>query len=421
MIAIGVFLLVYVIMMALPRWRAVAAILGGVFFVCCGILPLGEVAAAIDWGVLMMIAGSMGLVALFVKSQMPLKMAEVLVAYTHSYKWTIIALACFAGVVSCFVDNVATVVMVSPIAIAVAKKAEVSPVPAVVSIAVASNLEGAATLVGDTTSIMLSSHLGMSFSDFFVYRGSFSLFFIVQLSFISATAVLLFILRKRREVVSIDSATCVTDYLPTVLLLVSLCAMVWLSLLESKPDYMLGLVMLGIFLVGLIADYVKYRDVQSTLDVIKSIDYNTIVLLAGLFVLIGGIEEQGVIDGIAGMIVELASDNLFALYSIIVWGSVAVSAIIDNIPYVATMLPVIAGIEAGLGIDGTVLYFGLLAGATLGGNITPIGSSANVAAFGILEQNGYSIKSRAFVAISLPYTLVAVLVGYIAVWALYCP
>jgi len=143
-------------------------------------------------------------------------------------------------------------------------------------------------------------------------------------------------------------------------------------------------------------------------------------LLAGLFIVISGISEAGVVDAIAQLFVRISGDNLFMMYSLIVWASVILSAFIDNIPYIATMLPVVSGIASILGIDPTLLYFGLLSGATLGGNLTPIGASANIAGLGILRKEGYEVSVAAFMKISVPFTLSAVITGYLLVWFIWC-
>ena len=135
--------------------------------------------------------------------------------------------------------------------------------------------------------------------------------------------------------------------------------------------------------------------------------------------MIGGITNMGVIDEIAGLIAKVGGKNVFVLYTVIVWGSVAISAFIDNIPYVATMIPVLAGIAATLGINPTVLYFGLLSGATLGGNCTPIGASANITGIGILRKEGYEVKSSDFFKIGIPFTLAAIIPAYIYLWIMY--
>ena len=149
---------------------------------------------------------------------------------------------------------------------------------------------------------------------------------------------------------------------------------------------------------------------------VREIDYATLILLAGLFVVIAGITKAGVIDAVSALFVKVGGDNLFLMYSLIVWGSVLFSAFIDNIPYVATMLPVISGIASIMGCNPIVLYFGLLTGSTLGGNLTPIGASANIATIGILQKNGYEVKTSQFLQIGIPFTLVAVLSGYLFCW-----
>ena len=131
---------------------------------------------------------------------------------------------------------------------------------------------------------------------------------------------------------------------------------------------------------------------------------------------IAGITEAGVVDEIGRVFAGIAGGNLFIAFTLIVWASVLFSAFIDNIPYVATMLPVTAVIAAHLQVEPTVLYFGLLVGATLGGNITPIGASANITSIGILRKNGYEVQNWDFMRISVPFTLLAVISGYVLVW-----
>ena len=135
-----------------------------------------------------------------------------------------------------------------------------------------------------------------------------------------------------------------------------------------------------------------------------------------MFIVIGGLTNVGIIDDFAGLIVKFGGNNIFLLYTIIVWGSVLISAFVDNIPYVATMLPVLTAVTATLGIEPHLLYFGLLSGATLGGNITPIGASANIAAVGLLRKEGYQVSFGEFMRIGIPYTFAAVLTGYLYFW-----
>ena len=136
----------------------------------------------------------------------------------------------------------------------------------------------------------------------------------------------------------------------------------------------------------------------------------------GLFCVIAGVTQVGIIDDFAAWIVRVGGTNLFLLYTMIVWGSVLISAFVDNIPYVATMLPVLAAVTAELGVEPYLLYFGLLCGATLGGNLTPVGASANITATGLLRKQGYESGFRDFARIGIPFTLTAVAVGYVFLW-----
>jgi len=133
-----------------------------------GILPASKVFSSVDWNVIMMTAGTMGIVYLFIESKMPSLLADLIIHRMPNVKWVIVSLALFAGIISAFVDNVATVLMVAPVALVVAKKLNISPVPGIIAIAISSNPQGAATLVGDTTSILLGGYAGMDFLDFFV-------------------------------------------------------------------------------------------------------------------------------------------------------------------------------------------------------------------------------------------------------------
>ena len=146
---------------------------------------------------------------------------------------------------------------------------------------------------------------------------------------------------------------------------------------------------------------------------LKAIDFETLGLLVGLFLMIGGISHEGVIDALAQLLAKLGAGNPFLMYTIIVWASVLISAFIDNIPYVATKIPVIAGIAI------TAMYFGLLSGATLGGNCTPIGASANITGIGILRKEGHDVKNGDFFKIGIPFTLSAIIPAYILIWILF--
>ena len=421
-VAVILFAATYLFLMIFAKYRAYIALGSAALFVALGILPFKQVFTAVDWNVIMMIAGTMGTVALFIESRMPARLADLLINSVSTVKWAIVALSLFSALISAFIDNVATVLMVAPVAIGISKKLKISPVPSIIAIAIASNLEGAATLVGDTTSILLGGYADMNFMDFFFMNGKVGMFWIVQAAAVVATAVLFMMLRKYDRKIPDVEVEKVHDYFPTFLLLGTILLLVLVSFVPkgSKPENINGIICVAVYLVGLLSSIFIKKDRDLVRRSLKEIDFFTLMLLAGLFVVIAGIENAGVISLVADMFQKLSGGKIFLMYTLVVWFSVFVSAFIDNIPYVATMLPVVTALNVSMGMEGSyLLYFGLLAGATLGGNLTPIGASANITGLGILRKEGYDVKASTFMAMSVPYTLAAVFIGYLLIWFLW--
>ena len=423
LLAVLLFVLTYVLMLLFSRYRPYIALASGALFVALGMLPVSNVVGALDMNVLLMIGGTMGLVQMFIDSHMPDRMAEWLMERVPNVQWAAVCLSLFAGIISAFVDNVATVLMVAPVAIAVCRKLETNPVPFIISIAVSSNLQGAATLVGDTTAIMLGSALNLSFADFFLYQGRPSIFFSVELGAVLSALIVFFLFRKEKKAVHfLGARTQVTDYFPTVLLFGTIALLICASFAPENwnlPSQTNGMICCSVLVVGVMINGFRKKTPEALLGPLKAIDFETLGLLVGLFLMIGGITHEGVIDALAVMLVKLGGGNLFLMYTIVVWASVLISAFIDNIPYVATMIPVIAGIAEEMGVDSTALYFGLLSGATLGGNCTPIGASANIAGIGILRREGYEVSNRDFFRIGIPFTFAAIVPAYFLIWVLF--
>ena len=449
--ALILFAVTYILMLAFQKIRPYVAIGSALIFVILGTVAtlspdvfgsdffnvggeaysygfkqaLGE----IDWNVLMMIAGTMGTVYLFIESKMPQLMSDVLISKMPNVKWAIVCLSLFAGIVSAFVDNVATVLMIAPVALAFCKKVNISPVPSIICIAISSNLQGAATLVGDTTSILLAKAANLDFSDFFVDNGHVGMFWVVEAGAIVSAFIILFMFRKEDEKIEFNSRTKVEDKFPTFLLVGTIVLLIAASFIPYKdsaaegqfykPDITNGLICIGFFLIGLLREIIFKKNYKIVKDSLKEIDYYTIALLTGLFVVIGGIKSAGVIDVIGNGIAKLGSGSQFIIYTIIVWISVILSAFIDNIPYTATMLTIVPVIAADMGMDPKLLYYGLLCGATLGGNLTPIGASANIAGIGILKKEGYEVKATTFMKYGVPFTLSAVVTGYLLIWLIW--
>ena len=417
--AIALFALTYILMLTFSKYRPYIALGSALIFIVTGMLPVNEIFGAIDFNVLLMIAGTMGLVALFIESKMPELLADLIMEKVPNVMWAAVALSLFSGVISAFVDNVATVLMVAPVAMQICKKLKTNPVPFIIGIAVSSNLQGAATLVGDTTAIMLGSYANMSFLDFFWYKGRPSIFFAVELGAILSAFILAFLFRKEKGAIPKGTRTRVTDYVPTILLSGTVVLLILASFLPEKPEITNGLICCALLVIGLIYSAIRKKSLKAIVEPIRAIDFETIGLLTGLFLVIGGVKNMGVIDAAADLLAKVGGNNVFLIYTVVVWASVLISAFIDNIPYVATMLPVVQGLAMKLGIDPTPLYFGLLSGATLGGNLTPIGASANITGIGILRKEGFEVKNSDFFKIGIPFTLAAIIPAYIYIWLIY--
>ena len=419
--AIILFAITYVLMLTFSKFRPYIALGSGLLFILSGMLPFDQILGALDFNVLLMIGGTMGLVQLFIDSRMPERLADMIMDRVPNVQIAAVALSLFAGIISAFVDNVATVLMIAPVAIEICKKLKTNPVPFIISIAVSSNLQGAATLVGDTTAIMLGSALDMSFLDFIWYQGKPGMFFMVELGAIFSAAIVYFTFRKEKGAIpKTGKLTEVEDIVPTILLVGAIVLLIVASFLPFElPAETNGLICSALLVVGLCHNYARKKNLDAILVPLKAIDFETLGLLVGLFLMIGGIGNMGVIDALAALLAKLGAGNPFLMYTIIVWASVLISAFIDNIPYVATMIPVIAGIAAQMGIDSTALYFGLLSGATLGGNCTPIGASANITGIGILRKEGHEVANGDFFKIGIPFTLSAIIPAYILIWVLF--
>ena len=432
-LALVLFAVTYLLMLRLPQYRPWVALCSAAVFIALGELGMYDFSlrtalAAVDYNVLLMMAGTMGTVALFIESKMPAKLAEMLIVHVPDVRFAVCMLALFAGVISAFVDNVATVLMVAPVGLAIARKLKISPVPVLIAIAVSSNLQGAATLVGDTTSILLGSFADMNFFDFFWMHGRPGIFWGVELGALASLLVLLRLFRRETQPIEARVETQVEDDVPAALMLLTVGLLIAASFLPRPQGGVLlalyelrsGLVCMALCLFGVARACLRAHSIKPLRRAAEELDCDTLLLLFGLFIVIAGIRAAGVIDAAAALFHAVAGEDPFRLFTLLVAVSVVLSAFVDNIPYVAAMLPVVQSIAAlmnnGAGMEPYVFYFGLLTGATLGGNLTPIGASANITAIGILRKNGEAVTTRDFLRIGVPFTLAAVLTGYVYLW-----
>jgi len=413
-IALSVFVIAYLLFIVFNKKRAHIAVISAILLVLTGTLSIRQVFWAINWNVMGIFVGTLLVADIFMKSKVPAYLAEKIILKSRNTAWAILFICILTGFISAFVENVATVLIVAPIAIALAKKLDFSPLKMMIAIAVSSNLQGAATLIGDPPSMLLGGFAKMNFFDFFFYKSRPSIFFAVEIGAFFSFFVLYFIFRKHKEKVQIFPVVNVVSWAPTIILIVLIFLLALSSFVDPGFSYTAGILCMAFGIISLVWEKLKYKG--SILGTFKFLDWETTLFLMGIFVLVGSIASTGWIDTIANSLSGLVGKNLFLGYTLIVFISVAISAFVDNVPFLATMLPVVMVMSNNLQISPSLFLFGLLIGASLGGNITPIGASANIVACGLLKKEGQEVKFKDFIKIGLPFTLVAVLSAYLFVW-----
>jgi len=414
LIAAVIFLAVYGFLVSSTRYRALAVWVGVLLYLALDVIPIASVPALINWNVMGIFAGTLIVTELFIYSRVPAFLADGLVNRSKNVGLAALFVCILSSAISAFVENVATVLIVAPIALEIARKLRTSPVPFVIGIAVCSNLQGAATLIGDPPSMILAGFTGLNFNDFFFLEGRPSIFFSIELGAIASFLVLwVFFRRYRQATVPIEKRP-VETWFPTAILISMVVGLALSSFVKTEFSSLAGVICMAFGLIGL-GWQASHSRTKAT-SVLKEFDWDTSALLAGIFVLVGGLESSGCIAFIAEKVMEIGASNPFNIYSILVWLSVFVSAFVDNVPYVTAMIPVGQTLASSLGITSYVLLFGILIGACIGGNITPIGAAANIVGVGLLKKNGYRCSFWDFAKIGLPFTLAGVGAAYWLTW-----
>jgi Na+/H+ antiporter NhaD/arsenite permease-like protein len=398
-----------------------------------------EFLTAISWNVLGIFAGTLIIADLFIESRVPAWLADWFIARSKTASVALLWVCALSGFISAFVENVATVLIVAPIALAISQRLQISPVPFLIGIAISSNLQGTATLIGDPPSMIMAGFLSQrwgervnfGFNEFFFFQGKPSIFFAVQIGAICAFIVLYVFFRKYKQPVVAPEAVNIESMAPTYILIGIILGLAVSTKFDPNFTFFGGMVCMIGALIALIWQLVyegmrnsrelNVKDgLTANLALLKRYDIETTLFLAGIFIIVYLVEKVGLVTDIAATIQTLVGSNLFVTFIVIVWISVVLSAFIDNVPYIMVMLPVTA--ELGERISGPgshacyVLAFGLLIGACLGGNCTPIGASANVVAIGLLKKHGYSVGFGEFMKIGVPFTVAATLAGSLFVW-----
>jgi len=413
-ISFAIFLTAYLLFIFLPKKRTQVAVFSSLLLILTRVVSFKDAFSAINWNVMGIFVGTLIVADIFMESRVPAYVAEIIVDRVKNTAWAILSICVLTGFISAFVENVATVLIVAPIALSLAKKLKINPVNMMIAIAVSSNLQGTATLIGDPPSMLLGGFAKMNFTDFFFYKGRPSIFFAVELGALASFFVLYFIFRKHKEKIKLVAIEKVKSWIPTIILVLLILALAVSSFFDTGFSYMAGAICIIFGIISVLWE--KFVNKGSILEGIKSLDWETTFFLAGIFILVGSIVLTGWIEVISGFLAGLVGKNIFLGYTLIVFISAFLSAFIDNVPFLVAMLPVAISLSDKLHINPSLFLFGLLIGTSLGGNITPIGASANIVACGLLKKEGYEVKFKDFVKIGLPFTLVAVTVAYLFVW-----
>lgn len=405
-VAAGIFVTTFVVILSERLHRTIAALVGAVVMLIAG-MALGfysqeQALAAIDFNTLILLLGMMILVRMLQHTGFFQYMAIMVAKRTKGNSLALfVALGSLTTLLSMFLDNVTTVVLIVPVTILIAEILGISPVPLLMAEALLSNTGGVATLVGDPPNVVIGSAAGFSFISFLTHLAP-----LVLVAWLVALVVLRFVFRRElgtrsanvEALVQLDANAGLTDRVAMRKILIVLGAVVVLFFLQGALLLSPGVIALA----GATAALLWVRpNVDETL---RRIEWGVLLFFAALFVAAGGLEASGVLRVIAGGMAELAGASLLGASLVMLWVAAILSAVIDNIPFTIAMIPVIERLGF-LGINSTPLWWALALGAGFGGNGTPIGSTANVVTVALSEKTRTPITMRVWVRSGLPVML----------------
>ena len=374
----------------------------------------------INWNVIMIYLGSMIITALFLYSNVPARIADGIITNSKNTGIAIVLILAMTGIISIFVENVATVLVMAPIALALCKKLNKNPTYFMIGLAVMSNMEGTATLVGDPPSMIFAAYAGYNFNDFFVHQGRLSIFFIIQAGLIVGCIFFYFFFAKLGKQKLEVEKTPVISWVPFIILLIMIFGLGAVSFINTDFAYLSGLYVFALGLISLIWFRVSQKkDMQEIKTLIKELDWETIFFLLGIFIVVGAIQETGLLEQFALFLSTICGGSKFLGFMIILVVSVLISGFVDNVPYIIAMLPVAGNLAINMNLNKELFMFALLIGSCLGGNLTPYGASANVASMGIVKKEGYPMKFGDWLKVAVPFTILTTGMSALVLWLLW--
>jgi Na+/H+ antiporter NhaD/arsenite permease-like protein len=412
-VAVGLFVLTYVAIVTDKIHRTVVALAGGVLMVLLGLLPQDQAFEAIDWNVIFLLIGMMVIVDVLEDTGVFQWLEFQCLRWAKGVPLRVAVLLCLmTAVLSAFLDNVTTIVLTVPLTLRVARTLKMRALPLIIAQVLASNIGGTATYIGDPPNILIGSAAGLGFVSFLVHLTPVIL---VILAIFCGT--LRWLLRadlpKREETTSpvpLEEAGITNRPLLKKTLAVLGLVLLGFLLHEHLHLYASTIALGGAALLLLIAG----EDPHPRL---REVEWTTLFFFVGLFLLVGGLVHTGVIEALGQAALKVVKDYPLGGAMLVLWLSALVSAIVDNIPYTAMMIPLIQTLGAEM--DVAPLWWSLALGACLGGNATLVGASANVIAAGICEKNGEPFRFKDFLRYGIPVTLMSLLVSSLYVWLRY--
>ncbi|MDR1287689.1 MAG: anion permease [Treponema sp.] len=404
-----------VIFPAKKAWAALAA--SGLVLILRVVSPVYAVTTLVNWNVLMIYVGSLVLAELFIYSRVPARIADNIVTCSPNSGVAIVVILVITGLISAFVENVATVLVMAPIALALSSKLKINPTLFMIGLAVMANLQGTATLIGDPPSMIFASFAGYGFNDFFVLDGRLSIFFIVQTGML-AGALYFYVSfsRSNKTKIAIEKEP-VLSMVPSALLMLMIAGLAASSFFHSGISLVSGLLVVSLGLAGFFwYAFIRREGIPKAWKMIKGLDWETILFLVGIFIVIGAVSEIGLLDDLVEVLKTVVGGNVLLGYVVIVVISVFISGFVDNVPYIIAMLPVTAELARALGLRPELYMFALLIGSCLGGNLTPFGASANIVAVSILKKEGIALGFPGWLKVGLPFTFITTGAAALLLW-----
>lgn len=415
---VGIFALTYLFIILFYHWKTVTVWVAVTLLLALRLLTLQEAWGAIEWNVLFLYFGMLFVSEVFLISRMPDRLATLFAGRAKTTGTAMVVICVFTGFLSIMLENVAVVLLVAPIALAISRKAGIHPVPLFIGMAVISNLQGAATLIGDPPSMLLAGAARLTFNDFFFYGGKPGIFFATEIGAVVAVYVLFLLFRRYRKPMPALEKESYLSLVPTLLVLALIASLVLGSSFQHDFEYLTGL-LCAVFGAICFLWYLLYSRGRELKPFFSRLDWQTGIFLAGVFILVESLSVAGLMEDLAAFVLRISRGSPFVVYLLIVWFSVFLSAFIDNVPYLMAVLPVVQVLTPNLGVNPYLFYLGLLLGASVGGNITPVGASANIVAMGIMRKQGHPVKFFEFVRIGLPFTVFAVITSTLFAWLVY--